>query len=107
MKCRFGPLRFDASGRLAAFLEQNPDEFGSGSATLHLLSQDGVYLAKVAFPTAWRDFTIDDGVVYALTRDSDTDLISLRAYRVDLAEPLFLDAAAVLEEARRRAMGGG
>ena len=107
VKCRFGPLRFDASGRLAAFLEQNPDEFGSGSATLHLLSQDGVYLAKVAFPTAWRDFTIDDGVVYALTRDSDTDLISLRAYRVDLAEPLFLDAAAVLEEARRRAMGGG
>ncbi len=69
VKCRFGLLRFDPSRRLAAFLEQNPDEFGSGSATLHFLSQDGVYLAKVAFPTAWRDFTIDAGVVYALTRN--------------------------------------
>jgi hypothetical protein len=42
VKCRFGPLRLDVSGRFAAFLEQNPDEFGSGNATLHFLSQDGV-----------------------------------------------------------------
>ncbi len=63
VKCRFGPLRFDPSGRLAALLEQNPDEFGSGNATLHFLSQDGVYLAKAVFPAAWRDFTLDNGVV--------------------------------------------
>ncbi|MFC1791500.1 6-bladed beta-propeller [Gemmatimonadota bacterium] len=101
VKCRFGPLRFDPSGRFAAFLEQNPDDFGSGRATLHVLTKDGVYLAKLAFPEAWRDFTIDDGVVYALTRDSETDLITLRAYRVDLPEAVFRRAAEAMEEARR------
>ena len=105
VKCRFGLLRFDASGRLAAFLEQNPDEFGSGSATLHFLSQDGVYLAKVAFPTAWRDFTMDNGVVYALSRDPTTDLITLEAFRVDLPNSLFRDATRVLYEARQRETG--
>jgi hypothetical protein len=103
VKCRFGSLEFDPSGRLAAILEQNPDDFGSGNATLHFLSQDGVYLAKVSFPGPWRDFTLDDGVVYALTRDPTTDLITLRAYRVDLPHSVFTDAAEVLEEARRRA----
>ncbi len=105
VKCRFGPLRFDPAGRFAAFLEQNPDDFGSGSATLHVLSTDGVYLAKLGFPDAWRDFTIDSGVVYALTRDSETDLITLRAYHVDLPDALFREAAQVLEEVRRS--GGG
>ena len=105
VKCRFGPLRFDASGRLAAFLEQNPDEFGSGNATLHFLSPEGVYLAKAVFPSAWRDFTLDNGVVYALTRDPTTDLITLRAYRVDFPNSLFADAAEVLEAARQRATG--
>jgi hypothetical protein len=105
VKCRFGPLRFDASGRLAAFLEQNPDEFGSGNATLHFLSQDGVYLAKADFPAAWRDFTLDNGVVYALTRDPTTDLITLRAYRLDFPNSLFADAAEVREAARQRATG--
>lgn len=103
VKCRFGPLRFDPARRLAAFLEQNPDQFGSGNATLHFLSQDGVYLAKVSFPTAWRDFTMDGGVIYALTRDPTTDVITLRAYRVDLPNSLFSDAAEALEEARHRA----
>ena len=105
VKCRFGPLRFDPSSRIAAFLEQNPDEFGSGNATLHFLSQDGVYLAKAVFPAAWRDFTLDNGVVYALTRDPATDLITLRAYRVDLPNSLVTDAAEVLEAARQRATG--
>jgi len=103
VKCRFGPLRFDPARRLAAFLEQNPDEFGSGNATLHFLSQDGVYVAKVSFPTAWRDFAMNGGVVYALTRDPTTDVITLRAYRVDFPNSLFTDAAEVLEEARQRA----
>ena len=105
VKCRFGPLRFDPSGQLAAFLEQNPDEFGSGNATLHFLSQDGVYLAKTVFPAAWRDFTLDNEVVYALTRDPTTDLITLRAYRVDFPNALYADAAEVLEAARQRSTG--
>ena len=103
VKCRFGSLRFDPAGRLAAFFEQNPDQFGSGNATLHVLSQAGVYLAKVAFPTSWSDFTVENEVVYALTRDPTTDLITLKAYRVDLPNSLFTDAAEALEEARERA----
>jgi hypothetical protein len=105
VKCRFGPLRFDPSGRFGAFLEQNPDEFGSGNATLHFVSQDGVYLAKVAFPTAWRDFDMDAGVVYALIRDPTTDVISLRAYRLGFPGSLLSDAAAAVEEARRTSIG--
>ena len=105
VKCRFGPLRYDSSGRFAAFLEQNPDEFGSGSGTLHFLSQNGVYLAKAVFPTAWRDFTIDAGIVYALTRNPTTDLITLEAFRVDLPNSLFRDATRVLDEARQREAG--
>jgi hypothetical protein len=100
VKCRFGPLRFDASRPLAAFLEQNPDDFGSGNATLHFLSRDGVYLAKAAFSTPWEDFAMDDGVVYALTRDPVTDLATLQAFRVDLPESLLTDAARAAEEAR-------
>jgi hypothetical protein len=101
VKCRFGPLRFDPAGRFAAFLEQNPADFGAGSATLHVISTDGIYLAKLDFPDAWRDFTIHDGVVYALTRNSETDLITLRAYRVDLPGSALAEAAGVLEQARR------
>lgn len=101
VKCRFGPLRFDPSGRFAAFLEQNPDDFGSGAATLHFLSPDGVYLARVTFPTPWRDFVLDDGVVYALTRDPATDEISLTANRVEFPSALPVRASGALEDARR------
>jgi len=107
VKCRFGPLRFDRSRGIAAFLEQNPDDFGSGNAALHLLSGDGVYLARVAFPEPWRDFTVDDGVVYALARHPVTDVVTLRAYRIDLPGPVVENAAAVLEDARRRSVADG
>ena len=105
VKCRFGPLRFDSSGLFAAFLEQNPDDFGSGNATLHFLSPEGVYLAKTSFPAPWRDFTLDDGVIYALQRDPITDVVSLRAISVDLPESLFANAAEVLSGARNHATG--
>jgi len=100
VKCRFGPLRFDATQGLAAFLEQNPEDFGSGNATLHFLSRDGVYLAKAAFTTPWEDFAINDGVVYALTRDPTTGLSTLAAFRVDLPASLLAEATTVLEAAR-------
>jgi hypothetical protein len=105
VKCRFGPLRFDPSRGYAAFMEQNPDEFGSGNATLHFVSRDGVYLARVAFPTAWRDFAMDKGVVYALAREPATDVIALEAFKVDFRDGLFRDAARVLDEARQGATG--
>jgi hypothetical protein len=100
VKCRFGPLRFDPSQRIAAFLEQNPDDFGSGPATLHFLTETGVYIAKASFPTAWRDFVMEDGVVYALTREPATDLITLEAFRVDFPESVLQDASRVLEAAQ-------
>ncbi len=106
VKCRFGPLRFDASRHYAAFMEQNPDQFGSGPATLHFVSADGIYLARVAFANAWRDFAMDGGVVYALTRDATTDLVTLTAFRVDLPPSVFEEAARVLAEARTRATAG-
>jgi len=106
VKCRLGPLRIDRTKKFAAFLEQNPDDFGSGSATLHFLSEEGVYLARIAFPTPWRDFAMADGVVYALTREPDTDLISLEAFRIDLPESVFDEAADVLEEARKSGANG-
>jgi hypothetical protein len=105
VKCRFGPLRVDPSNGVAAMLEQNPDEFGSGNATLHFLSPGGVYLAKADFPRSWRDFTLADGVVYALTRDPTTDLITLRAYRLNLPGTLLTDTDEVLDAARRNVMG--
>ena len=107
VKCRFGPLRFGPERRFAAFLEQNPDEFGSGPGTLHLLSSEGVYLMRVSFTEAWEDFTIHDGVVYALTRDPETDLIALKAYRIDLSDALLGEASSVLERARESAAAVG
>jgi hypothetical protein len=105
VKCRFGPLRFDSSKDVGAFLEQNPDEFGSGPATLHFVSIDGIYLARVRFPTAWRDFAMDDGVVYALSRDPITDLIRLKAFGIEFPASLMEEASRVLDEARVAAAG--
>lgn len=107
VKCRFGPLRFDPIAGYGAFLEQNPDRFGSGSATLHFLSGEGVYLARASFPRAWRDFTMEDGAIYALTRHPTTDVVSLTAYRVHLPETWKGDAEGVLEKARGRAVRNG
>jgi hypothetical protein len=100
VKCRFGPLRFDATTGIGAFLEQNPDEFGSGNAVLHLLSEDGVYLARVEFDEPWRDFAMSDGAVYALARDPLTDVVSLKAYALAIPEPLLARATTVLDQAR-------
>jgi hypothetical protein len=102
VKCRFGPLRFDRSREVAAVLEQNPDEFGSGGATLHFLSKDGLYLATVGFPTGWRDFALDDGVIYALARHPVTDVITLEAFRLNLPHSLFEEASTLLAAAREQ-----
>jgi hypothetical protein len=101
VKCRFGPLRYDPTLGLGAFLEQNPRDFGSGNATLHFLSREGVYLARVSFSTPWEDFAMDDGMVYALAPDPVTEVSTLRAFRVALPEDLLLEATRALEEARR------
>ncbi len=48
---------------------------------------------------------MDAGVVYALTRNPTTDLITLEAFRVDLPNSLFRDATRVLDDARQREVG--
>jgi hypothetical protein len=106
VKCRFGPMRFDGARGYGAFMEQNPRRFGSGTATLHFLSRDGVYLARVPFSTEWRDFAMDDGVVYALALEPATDLVSLTAFQVDLPSSLFSDVSEALESARRQLAEG-
>ena len=41
-----------------AVWEQEPPEFGDGTATLHLFSPSGVYLAQLKFPDVWVDFDV-------------------------------------------------
>jgi hypothetical protein len=78
-------VQFDEVGGLFAIWQQDPDELGGGHATLHLLSEEGVYLAAVDFPSPWVDFAFRDNRVYALVRDLETDLVHLSAY--DLRVP--------------------
>jgi hypothetical protein len=100
---KYKAIRFDEVTRLLAVLEQNPDDLGSGNATIHLLSGSGVFLATVPFERSWIDFDFADGRLYALTRDPATDLASLSAFDLVLPEGL-LDAVAraVRESVRLR-----
>jgi hypothetical protein len=93
-KSRFRRIVFDDAGGLAGIWEQNPEDFGSGNATLHLLTTDGIYLAALAFDRPWADFALQGGVLYVLSRDPETDLATLMAY--DLIVPSDL-----LDRARR------
>jgi len=100
---KYKAIRFDEVTRLLAVLEQNPDDLGSGNATIHLLSGSGVFLATVPFERSWIDFDFADGRLYALTRDPATDLASLTAFDLVLPDGL-LDAVAraVRESVRLR-----
>jgi len=91
-KYRFRDIRFDASSGLVAIWEQNPEDFGSGSASLHLLSIDGIYLAVLDFGRAWSAFDLKNGVVYALSRDPDTDLVTLEAFSISVPKDLLEQA---------------
>lgn len=91
-KLRFRKIAFDDAAGLAAIWEQNPEDFGSGNAVLHLLSADGVYLAMLAFDRPWADFALADGGLYVLARDPDTDLVTLMAHSVGVS-PSLLDRA--------------
>jgi hypothetical protein len=101
IKCRFRSLVFDPGSGYSAFLEQNPDEFGSGNATLHFISEDGVYLATFKFQTAWRDFALADRKIFALARDPVTDVISLEAYRVEFSATGIARVKEVVTSARQ------
>lgn len=88
VKSRFRDACFDEGAGLIAILEQNPEDFGAGPATLHLLSSQGVYLAALPFQEAWADFDLKDGILYALARDPLTDLVTLQVYGLDIPASL-------------------
>lgn len=81
---RFREFRHDAATGMLALWEQLPDDLTRGPATLHLLREDGAWLATIPFEREWVAFEIADGRVYALERDPDTDVPYLAAYRLVL-----------------------
>jgi len=89
---RFRDIRFDDGSGLTAILEQDPEDFGAGPATLHLLSLEGVYLGTLPFNRPWADFDLRDGCLYVLARDPLTDLVTLQVYALVVPEGL-LDRA--------------
>jgi proline iminopeptidase len=91
-KRRFRKIEFDDEAGLAAVWEQNPEDFGSGNASLHLLSIDGIYLAALEFDRPWADFALTGGMLYVLARDPETDLITLMAHEL-VIPPRLLDRA--------------
>ena len=88
IKSRFRGIQFDDGSGLVALLEQEPEDFGAGPATLHLLSLEGIYLAALSFHQPWADFDLKDGVLYVLARDPVTDLVTLHVYSVTVPEDL-------------------
>ena len=83
-----------------AIWEQNPEDFGSGNASLHVLSTAGIYLGVLEFHRAWSAFDLKNDVLYALSRDPETDLVTLEAFSLSVASE-------VLERADRLAGGSG
>lgn len=81
---RMRALRVDPETGYVAMWEQRPDDLGPEPAQLHIFSSDGIYLARVAFEQAWVDFDRDDGKLYALVQDPESDLVRLFAYAIDL-----------------------
>jgi len=98
-KLRFRKVVFDDEAGLAAIWEQNPEDFGSGNAVLHVLSIEGVYLDALEIDVPWADFAMKKGVVYALSRDPDTDLVTLTAHELLVPPEL-------MEKAQRLSNGG-
>ena len=87
-KRRFRKIVFDDDGGLGAIWEQDPEGLGSGNASLHLFSIDGIYLTAIRFDRPWADFAVSDGVLYVLARDPDTDLVTLMAFELNVPPEL-------------------
>lgn len=85
---RFQQARADTETERLAIWEQITDDLGGGPATLHIVSESGVYLARVNFTQAWKSFDVHDGRVYALEEDETTGLVTLAAYEITLPEAL-------------------
>lgn len=97
-KLSFRKIRFDDESRIAGIWQQNPEEFGSGPATLHILSIEGIYVAKLEFDRPWGDFDLSGGRLFALSRDPVTDLVTLQAFDLRIPAELLADARAIFED---------
>lgn len=76
-------IRADQTTGHIFMVEQNAVIFGGGGpAKLHVLDADGRYLAWLEFEWPWVDFQVDDGMLYALSRDPGTGLVHLAAYEL-------------------------
>lgn len=94
-KLRFRKVVFDDEGGLAAIWEQNPEDYGSGNARLHLLTVDGVYLGVLEADRPWADVALASGVLYTLSRDPVTDLVTLMAFELRVSDDLLARARAL------------
>ena len=83
---RWREVRRDPSDGILALWEQSPDDLARGPATIHLLRPEGEWLASIPFTEGWRTFAIDGGRIFALSRDPDTDVARLVAYRLIVDE---------------------
>lgn len=83
---RFRGVRADPRTGLLAVWEQTSEELGGGPATLHLVSEAGVYLARLEFASAWKGFDLHDARLYALVEDEATGLVALEAYELTVPE---------------------
>ena len=79
---RWRELLRDPSSGMLALWEQTPEDLGRGAATIHLLRENGEWLATLPFTESWTAFEIAGGTIYALSRDPDTDVARLVAYRL-------------------------
>ncbi len=62
------------------------------TASFHLLTIDGIYLATWEVDVQWADFALAGGALYVLLRNPETDLVTLMAYHLDIP-PALLDRA--------------
>lgn len=78
----------DEEAGVIAIWAQNPDDFGGGPATLHLLSRGGVYLRSFEAEHSWNDFDMKGGTLFTLAPDPETGLVALSAMRLDVPPEL-------------------
>lgn len=70
------------SGHRIVAVEQLPEDFGGGPGTLHILADDGRYLARVALPHRVRSVAASNTLLVVMAEDEATGLRHLEAYRL-------------------------
>ncbi|MGH7928079.1 MAG: hypothetical protein ACREQV_09810, partial [Candidatus Binatia bacterium] len=70
---------------LLLLLEQQPPELNPDSATLHIFSRGGIYLAPVIMPFAIRGMAASPDHLYLIAENPSTGDRDIRAYRVTLS----------------------